>query len=186
VIACFTPAALNADPLGEARAKAPPSKRVWADDVPAVALAEFVGFVAVDWAGGALQELLDVAAAGGRGVEKQDAAGFAAGVSMHAGRCAGRTRTCRPADGNLVADLKGDLAGEHPGDLVAVAVYMEEALGADRYGFLEQHAALIGLVAEELKAAERPGVVMSRCFPPPANTTKPFVAVMLVSFPMAE
>ena len=27
-----------------------------------------------------------------------------------------------PADGNLVADLKGDLAGEHPGNLVAVAV----------------------------------------------------------------
>jgi hypothetical protein len=27
-----------------------------------------------------------------------------------------------PADGNIVADLKGDLAGDHPGDLVAVAV----------------------------------------------------------------
>src|SRR2546425_5348988 len=31
------------------------------------------------------------------------------------------------------------------------------------------------------KAAKRPGVVMSRCFPPPAGTTKPFVSVMLVS-----
>src|SRR5439155_20378977 len=54
-------------------------KRVWTDDFPAVALAEFVAFVVVDWAG-ALQELLDIAAGGGRGVEKQDAAGFAAGV----------------------------------------------------------------------------------------------------------
>jgi hypothetical protein len=26
------------------------------------------------------------------------------------------------ADRNLVADLKGDLAGEHPGDLIAVVV----------------------------------------------------------------
>jgi hypothetical protein len=31
---------------------------------------------------------------------------------------------------NLVADLKGDLAGEHPGKVVALALYMEEALGA--------------------------------------------------------
>ena len=35
------------------------------------------------------------------------------------------------------------------------------------------------------KAAKRPGVVLSRCFPPSAGTTKPFVAVMLVSFPVA-
>jgi len=68
------------DPLGEARAKAPPSKRVWADNFPAVTLAEFVAFVVADRAGGTLQEFLDVAAGGGRGVEKQDAAGFAAGV----------------------------------------------------------------------------------------------------------
>jgi FKBP-type peptidyl-prolyl cis-trans isomerase 2 len=32
-----------------------------------------------------------------------------------------------PAHGNLVADLEDDLAGQYPGDLVAVAVQMEEA-----------------------------------------------------------
>src|SRR6267378_1104886 len=31
---------------------------------------------------------------------------------------------------------------------------MEEALGADGHGFLEQHDALIGLVAEELQGSE--------------------------------
>src|SRR5712692_4466263 len=31
---------------------------------------------------------------------------------------------------------------------------MEEALGADGHGFLEQHDALIGLVAEELQGGE--------------------------------
>jgi hypothetical protein len=52
-------------------AKAPPSQRVWADDFPAVALPEFVAFVVAERTGGALQEqLLDVAAGGGRCVEK--------------------------------------------------------------------------------------------------------------------
>src|SRR5712691_3906239 len=99
-----------------------PSKRIRTDDFPAVALAEFVAFIVVDRSG-AVQELLDVAAGGGRGVEKQDAAGFAAGVlpSMrHVAR--GERAGARPADCNIVADLKGDLAGEHPGDLVAVPV----------------------------------------------------------------
>src|SRR6266545_5773425 len=109
--------------LGETRAKAPPSKRVLADNFPVVALAEFVAFVVADPAGGTLQEFLDVAAGGGRGVEKQDAAGFAAGVLPSMRDVAREKRAgARPADGNLVADLKGDLAGEHPGDLVAVAV----------------------------------------------------------------
>ena len=43
------------------------------------------------------------------------------------------------ADGNHVADFEGDLAGEHPGDLVTVAVAMEETFGAGGDGFLEQH-----------------------------------------------
>jgi hypothetical protein len=46
---------------------------------------------------------------------------------------------------------------------------MEEAFGADGQGFLEQHDALVGLVAEELQGGEAG-----------------FVAVMLVSFPVAE
>ncbi len=35
-------------------------------------------------------------------------------------------------------------------------------------------------------ANERPGVGEAKCLPPPAGTTKPFVAVMLRSFPAAE
>jgi hypothetical protein len=34
---------------------------------------------------------------------------------------------------------------------------MEEALGADGHGFLEQHDALIGLVADELQGGEAAG-----------------------------
>src|SRR6266566_1782150 len=125
--------------------KADPSKRVWTDDFPAVALAEFVAFIVVT-------------AGGGRGVEKQDSAGFAAGVlpsvpNVAREECAG----AGAADGNLVADLKGDLAGEHPGDLVAVTVEMEETLGTGGDGLLEQHDALIGLVAEELQGGEAAG-----------------------------
>src|SRR5712664_1963009 len=136
------------------RAKPPPSKRVWTDHFPAVALAEFVALIVGDRAG-AVQELLDVAAGGGRGVEKQDAASFAAGVLPSMRDVAREERAgAGSADGNIVADLKGDLAGEHPGDLVAVAVQMEEALGAGRHGFLEQHDALIGLVADELQGGE--------------------------------
>src|SRR5207249_4785893 len=35
---------------------------------------------------------------------------------------------------------------------------MEEALGADGHGFLEQHDALIGLMAEELQGGEAAGL----------------------------
>src|SRR5713226_6782556 len=88
-----------------------PSKRVWAVDFPAVTLTESFAFLVVGRPGGALQELLDEAAGGGRGVEKQDAAGFAAGVLPGMGDVARQERAgARPADGNLVADLKGDLA----------------------------------------------------------------------------
>ena len=48
-----------------------PSKRVWADDFPAVALEEFAVFVGV--ARAALRKILKEAAGSGRGVEKQRA-----------------------------------------------------------------------------------------------------------------
>src|SRR5713226_6745417 len=132
---------------------APFLQRVWTDDFPAVALEEFVAFVVVCRA--ALRERLDIAAGGGRGVEKQHAAGFAAGVLPGMRDVARHERAgAGPADGDLVADLEGEPAGEHPSDLVAVAVQMEEALGADGHGFLEQHDALIGLVADELQGGE--------------------------------
>jgi hypothetical protein len=50
------------------RAKSLASKRVWADDLPAVALEEFLVFVGVGRA--VLRERLDEAAGGSRGVEK--------------------------------------------------------------------------------------------------------------------
>ena len=72
-----------------------------------------------------------VAAGIGRRVQKQDAASFAAGVLPCMRDVAREERAgAGPADSNIVADLKGDLAGKHPGNLVAVVVQMEEALGA--------------------------------------------------------
>src|SRR5262245_41528937 len=135
-----------------------PSKRVFAEDFPVIALAESVAFVVVHRAGGLLQELLHVATSGGRGVQKQDAAGFAARALPGVRDVAREERAGAWAtDGHLVADLEGDLAGEHPVDLVAVTVQMEEALGPDGHGFLEEHDALIGLVAEQLQGGEAAG-----------------------------
>jgi hypothetical protein len=41
-------------------------------------------------------------------------------IAREEGACAGT------ADGDVVADLERDLSGEHPGDLIAVAVQVEE------------------------------------------------------------
>src|SRR5262245_12918442 len=120
----------------------PASQRVRADDFPTVALPELVAFVVVHRIGRAPRELLDVAAGGGRGVEEENAAGLAAGALPGVRDVAREERAgAGAADGDLVADLERDLAGEHPGDLVAVAVEMEQALGADGHGLLEQHDA---------------------------------------------
>src|SRR5262249_3594515 len=121
-----------------------PSKRVWAYDFPPVALIEFGAFVVVDRA--ALRERLNEAACIGRGVEKQHAAGVATGIlpgmwDIARHECAG----ARPADGNVVADLESEFAGEHPGDLVAVTMQMIEARGAAGQSLLEHHDALAGL-----------------------------------------
>src|SRR5262245_2939358 len=133
------------------------SKRVGADDLPAVALAELLAFLGAHRPG-AMQELLDITASGGRSVEKHDAAGLAAGALPGMRDVAREERArARPADAHLVADHERDLAGQHPGDLVAVPVQMKETLGADGHGFLEQHDALIGLVAEELQRGEAAG-----------------------------
>src|SRR5207249_8439586 len=64
---------------GSGSAEPTASQRVWTDDFPAVALAEFLALIVVHGAG-TMQQLLDVAAGGGRGVEKHDAAGVAARV----------------------------------------------------------------------------------------------------------
>src|SRR5262247_3720525 len=96
------------------RSRAVPSERVGADDFPAVALAELPALVVVHRAA-TLQERLDVATGGGRGVEKQDAGGLAAGVLPGMRDVAREERAgAGPADADIVADLEGDLAGEHP------------------------------------------------------------------------
>src|SRR5262245_25247862 len=105
-----------------------------------------------------MQELLDVAAGGGWRVEKQDPTGFAARVLPRVGDVAREEGAgAGAANAHLVADLERDLAGEHPGDLVAVPVQMEETLGAGGHGLLEQHDALIGLVTEKLQRGEAAG-----------------------------
>src|SRR5712671_208171 len=107
---------------------------------------------------GTIQEFLDVAAGGGRRVVKRDSAGLAAGVLPRVRNVAREERAgAGSADGNLIADPKGDLAGEDPGDLVTVTMLMEQALCTGGDGFLEQHDALIGLVAEELQGGEAAG-----------------------------
>src|SRR5262245_66528559 len=67
------------------------SQRVRADDFPAVALAKCPALIIVHRAG-TIQELLDVAAGGGRGVQEQDSAGFAAGVLPGVRDAAGEER----------------------------------------------------------------------------------------------
>src|SRR5262245_42899315 len=105
-----------------------------------------------------MQELLDVAAGRGRGVEKHDATGFAAAVLPGMRDVARHERAgAGPADGDFVADHEGDLAGEHPRDLVAVAMEMEQTLAAGWQRFLEQHDAAVGLVTEELQRGEAAG-----------------------------
>src|SRR5690348_4951764 len=124
-----------------------PSKWVWPDDFPSIALAQLLALIVIHRAG-PIPELLDVATGGGRRVEKHDSAGLAAGVLPRVRDVAWEERArARAADRHLVADLEGDLAGKHPGDLVAVTVEMKKTLRARGHGFLEQHDALVGVAA---------------------------------------
>src|SRR5439155_13577924 len=91
---------------GSGSAEPTASQRVWTDDFPAVALAEFPALIVVHGAG-TMQQLLDVAAGGGRGVEKHDAAGVAARVLPRMRDVAGEERAgAGPADGDVVTDLE--------------------------------------------------------------------------------
>src|SRR5262249_41072477 len=132
--------------------------RVWADHFPAEALVEPAALFVAQRAGGLLQQRLDEAAGGGRRVEKQHTAGFAAGILpgvRHVARKEGAAAGSRDRD--LLADLEGDLAGQHPGDFVAVLVEMKRAADAGRYGLLEHHDALAGFVTEQLEIGEAAG-----------------------------
>src|SRR6266851_6692405 len=117
---------------------APFLQRVWTDDFPAVALEEFVAFVVVCRA--VLRERLDIAAGGGRGVEKQHAAGFAAGVLPGMRDVARHERaSAGPADG---ADRRARFRGprRHQGHLcrrgipISLERYPLRGVSPDRRG----------------------------------------------------
>src|SRR5215472_2256008 len=57
----------------------------------------------------------------------------------------------RTADRNLLADLEGDLAGEHVSHLVAVVVQVISRLRSGRRRLLKHHYALAGLPAQEFE-----------------------------------
>jgi hypothetical protein len=57
----------------------------------------------------------------------------------------------------LAADFEGHLAFQHPGDLVAVVVQMERALGAGRQRLLEQHDAVGCVLAQKFQVGEAAG-----------------------------
>ena len=61
------------------------------------------------------------------------------------------TRSRGPADGDLVADLKGDFATQYVRHLVAVAVKMECCLGPSRRGFFERHDSVAGIAGQQLE-----------------------------------
>ena len=140
-------------------------------------------FVLVCVVRAALRERLNEATRGGRGVEKQHAARFAAAVLPRMRDVARHERArAGPAGGDFVADLEGELAGKHPGDLVAVAVQVIRLVVPA--GRVSSNIMMLSPVSRprSFNAKERPGVGELKCFPPPAGTTKPFAGVMSLPF----
>src|SRR5437764_3930083 len=130
------------------------SERRRAEELPAVTLQRIGEFAFGHRRKAALGPvlLLEQAARLGRGVQKQHPPGLGAGAlpgMRHAARHEGVG--AGTADRDLVADQEGDLAGEDIGDLVAVMVQMEGALGAGRNGFLEHHDAVAGGAAQQFE-----------------------------------
>src|SRR6478752_9680533 len=135
----------------------------------------------------ALRELLNEATGRGRGIEKQDTAGFAAGVlpgmrDVTRHERAGAGAACR----DCLADHESEFAREHPGDLVAVMVQMEGACGTSRQGFLEHHDALIGLAAEQLHGKGTTGRRRSKMFAATRGDDKAFCCAHVGVLPVAE
>jgi hypothetical protein len=148
------------------------------DDLPAMTPADFIGVRSVGGPGRPRQLFLEKAAGTCRGIEKQHSSGFGTGIFPGVRHIAWFEGTgARPADRNLVADLKGDFAAQYVRHLVAIAVKMECRLGPSRRGFFEQHDAVAGLAASSLSAAERPGAML-KIEPPPGGTIKPFLTIL--------
>src|SRR5215471_7480853 len=118
------------------------------DDFPAVPVSHFVGFGAIGGPGRPRQLFLEKAAGSSRRIQEQHAPCFSAGVLPGVCDAAWQKRAGpRPADGDLISDLKGDFVAQYISHLVAVAVEMECRLGAGRRGFFEQHDAVAGIAA---------------------------------------
>jgi hypothetical protein len=145
-----------------------------------VALIELVAFVVVCRA--VLRERFDEAASSGRGIEKQHAAGFAAGVLPGMRDIARNERASAGlADGNLVADPKvNSPASTQATSSLSRCRWWRLAVPAGR---VSSNIMILPPVSRpsSFSAKERPGVGEPKHFAPPAGTTKPVVALMLGS-----
>src|SRR5258708_31862592 len=66
-------------------------------------------------------------------------------------RARGEGTSAGSALGDLLADLEGELAFEHPGDLIAVVMQVMPARRSGGRGLLEHHDAVMGLAAKQLQ-----------------------------------
>jgi hypothetical protein len=125
------------------------SKRIWSDNLPAVALKKSCSFGVIHRV--PLRKFFNETSSSCGGVEKQHAAGFVACILPGMRDVTRHERTgSRATDGYLVADLEGEFAGKNPGDLIAVVVQMMDARSARGQRLLEHHDTLASLTTEEL------------------------------------
>ena len=83
------------------------------DDFPAVPAPHLVGFGAIGRSGRPHQLFFEKAAGPSRSIKKQNAACFAAGIFPGMWHAPWQERAgARPADGDLISDLKGDFAAQ--------------------------------------------------------------------------
>src|SRR5579872_555963 len=128
------------------------SERVGTENLPIELLAQ-PDAIGVAQRGAVLTpDLLDVAACGGRSVEEHYPADCRSAVLPGMRQVTREKHTgAGPAAADLAADPEGEFSFQHPRDLVAVGMSMEQTLGAGGQSLLEQRNALAGLVAQELQ-----------------------------------
>src|SRR5580704_7759341 len=93
------------------------------------------------------------------------------------------------ADRDLIADLKGDLAAQDVGYLVAVVMEVECALCSGGKGLLEQHDAVVGRAAQQLERDRPPRRVvrhqaLSRLYNNALHAHREFLLLSLGSEPV--
>src|SRR6185437_12648114 len=137
-----------------------PSERIGTDHFPAVAL-ERLRPLGVAEGLAALEPLLDESSGAPRRVEEHGAA-RAGTVALPGMRHVARQEGTGPGSTGeqLVADLEGEVALQHPDDLVTVVMQMVRASGAGRHDLLEQHDALAGLAGSQLEREDAAGRVL--------------------------